>query len=114
MLSKLYWRIKIIFFALRWIPNYNIGDEVLYQGKVYRLNQGVSCPLWDIVRDDECLKSIHQDNFRKIRTLKNYWGSFRSGYRFYMGYWYSIWVRKGIEPWVKRLNIWGNSRRGSL
>ena len=53
------------------------------------------------------LARVHRKDFRKVRSLSNYLGSFRSGYRFYMGYWYTIWVYRGIEPWVKACKIWG-------
>lgn len=94
-MKGLYWRIRIMWMALKWVTTLNLGDVVIYKGKRYVLNQGVCSPYWDMGAADggEYLKRIHENDFTKERTLKNYLGSFRSGYRFFMGYWFDIWAR---------------------
>jgi hypothetical protein len=44
---------------------------------------------------------------RKSWTPRNMWCSFRSGWRFYQGYWFGIWAREGIKDWMRACNIWG-------
>lgn len=105
---RAFWWAYIVRLSLRWIPGLNLGDVVVYKGKRYTLNQGVCRPLWDmgLIGGGEYLTHIHETEFRKERSLRNYMGSFRSGYCFYMTCWFSIWVNEGIKPWMRRCNIW--------
>lgn len=104
-MKKLYWKIYIWVLALRWIPTINIGDQVKYCGKIFTVINGVRAPTWKILREDECVE-VREHLFQKVRTLENYWGSYKSGVRFYMTNWYGIWVRQGIKPWMRGCNIW--------
>lgn len=104
--SAIYWRLFIVRLALRWVPRLNIGDEVIYQGKRYWLSQGVYAPKWHMSREGEYLKFIDEGAFRKVRTPRAWWGSFHSGYRFYMTSWWGIWRNNGIEPWMLGCLIW--------
>ncbi len=106
MLNAIYWRLYIIRLALRWVRQINLGDEVVYQGKRWWLNQGVADPYWNLSRDGEYAKDVHRDQFRKVRTPAHLWRSFRFGYQFYMRSWYSIWLQQGIKPWMAGCNIW--------
>lgn len=115
LLKAIYWRLRIVHLATRWIFNYNLGDLVLYQGREWSLIQGVMAPTWSLIRgdfdgDDFERVDAHESEFRKVRTLANYVGSFRKGYRFYMQSWYSIWMHSGIEPWMRGCNIWARRR----
>lgn len=101
-MKAIYWRLRIMIFSLRWIPRFNIGDRVWYQGRVWRLSQGVKSPIWTLRDGNEAVEAP-ESQFAKVKSVSNYWGSFKSGYRFYMRNWYSIWLRDGIEPWVKDL-----------
>jgi len=105
---KLYWWLFIIRLSLRWIPRFNIGDMVIYKGQEWMLIQGVCDPEWDLIQNGKRIHFVHQSEFRKVRTIKNYWRSFNSGYHFYMGYWYKSWVRGGIKDWMRGCNIWAN------
>lgn len=110
-MHKLYWRLFIIRLALRWINKFNLGDEVVYKGERWTLIQGVCAPRWSLVRGDHADRTFQrldalESEFRKVRTPKALWQSFRSGYRFYMQSWYSIWLREGIRPWMAACNIW--------
>lgn len=114
--TGLYWWLRVILLSLRWVPRFNLGDRVEYMGREWYLHQGVRDPLWDLGRkgaDGEIIEArgVHRDACRKVRTIGNLFGSFVSGYAFYMGAWYSIWVHKGIEPWMRGCNIWARGAR---
>ena len=83
--------------ALRHVPRFNIGDDVVWRGEVWRLYQGVDSPKWKLTSHGGC-EVAHRSEFRKVRTPANYWHSFRSMYRFYRGYWFDIWVREWRLP----------------
>lgn len=114
-LKAIYWRAYIVWLALWWVPRFNLGDIVLHKGKEWSLIQGVCAPTWSLIRGDfergtgERVDA-HEGDFRKVRSLSNYWQSFRSGYRFYMQSWYGIWMRNGMEPWMLGCNIWPRRR----
>ena len=94
-----YWKIRIVFMALRWVPRFNLGDQVTLprygSGKVWTLYQGVDAPTWKAKSTRGELCEVHEDEMQKVRSPLNYWVSFRSGYRFYTRNWLAIWVRKG-------------------
>ncbi len=108
---RVYYWCLILWLSARWIWRPNLGNRVVFRGERWTLIQGVSDPFWDLVRgagaDRQREDCVHRKDFRKIWTPAEMWFSFRSGYRFYMGYWYDIWVRKGVEPWVRGCRIWG-------
>jgi hypothetical protein len=106
----LYWRVRILFFALRWVTSLNLGDRVVTaDGKEWVLAQGVCKPYWDLDPFPAGGKRahLHESEFRKVRSLSNYLGSFRYGWWFYMTSWHAIWVNQGIKPWMRALPIWG-------
>lgn len=99
-------------------------DEIwtLYQGvskPVWKLSRNKNIELYNKLyqqltifgsghplEDDEIVEQInkliikvvaHEDDFRKVRSFRNYFNSYKSGVRFYMTSWYGIWVRKGIK-----------------
>jgi len=77
-----------------------LGDAVMARGRRWILAQGVCAPSWDcwdpITRSES---RIHENEMRKERAVSNYARSFRSGWRFHMGYWFAIGVgrRLGIN-----------------
>ena len=105
-MRRLYWRLRIAFLALRWIPQLNLGDMVRFDDDVWVLVQGVNRPYWKLHHPGRGVVQVHKREFRKVWTLGNMWGSFRSGYHFYMTSWYCIWLREGIKPWVRGCDIW--------
>lgn len=109
LLVKLYYRIVMVRLALRWVRRFNLGDEVIHNGKRYTLIQGVCRPYWDLAREDYTHRA-HESAFRKVRSLRNYWRSFSNGYGFYRAYWFDIWVNNGIEDWMRGCNIWGGKK----
>ncbi|KKM79720.1 hypothetical protein LCGC14_1347070 [marine sediment metagenome] len=114
---RVYYWFLILWLSFKWCWKFNLGDEVIYQGKRWRLNQGVCDPSWNLVRGDQKTNSfekadhVHRSKFRKVWTPRNILRSFCSGYRFYMGYWYGIWVNSGIKPWMRACNIWAKRRK---
>ncbi len=118
---KFYWRARIIWMSFFWMFRFNLGDRVLYGGQEWILNNGVkpavnpSEIVWDLIRRDPELRlSVRSSALVKVRSFRNYLGSWRSGYRFYMGYWYSIWVYGGIKPWMLSCEIWPKRKRVSV
>ena len=109
-LKAIYWRLFIIRLSLRWLWRPNLMDEVVYKGEVWRLSQGVKSPVWTLRQGPGEGVEVHERDFRKVRTIANYWGSFRNGYQFYMRSWYDIWMREGIQPWMLGCRIWGRCR----
>ena len=106
-MNKLYWKLKVILLSLRWVTKLNLGDYVWYNNKKCMLVQGVCSPSWDLMYKDERINYIHESNFKKVKSISNYWHSFNSGYRFYMSNWCDIWVNEGIKPWMLGCKIWG-------
>lgn len=108
MLNKMLWQYRIICLSLRWIRTLNLGDLVIFRGEEWAINQGVARPYFDLVcvSDGKCVSHVHMLRFKKVRSLRNWWGSFCSGYQFYRRSWYDIWVRVGVEPCELGLNIW--------
>lgn len=104
-MKAIYWRLYIIRLALRWIPKFNLGDRVIFRGREWTLHQGVRAPHWALVSGDESVDA-YEYSFRKVRSLSNYWHSFRSAYRFYRVNWLEIWKEEGIQPWMLSCNIW--------
>ena len=113
MLNKLFWKARIALLALRWIPQINLGDRVWYKGKQYVVVNGVWIDLYRLgyvgrhgwfENDHEGL--VPKVECKKVWTISNCLHSFKAGWRFYMGYWYDIWVRTGIKEWMRGCSIW--------
>ena len=104
--KKMYFLLMIIYLSTKAIRRLNIGDEVIYNGKRYFLNQGVYNPKWSMSDGSEYIENVHRDEFKKVNNPKAWWKSFRHSYDFYMNYWYGIWCRNGIEPWMRNCKIW--------
>lgn len=105
-MRTLYYWLLVVRLALRWTRQFNLGDEVVYHGERWILNQGVRDPLWSLCHADGRYIEVHRENFRKASGLRSLWRSFQSGYRFYMRSWFDIWVREGIKPWMRGCSIW--------
>lgn len=68
-----------------------IGDRAKTAGRTVLLTNGVCAPTWDCqdIATGEYLRVGEQD-MRKVRSITNYIGSFRSGWRWWYGYWFHI------------------------
>jgi len=102
----LYWKLRIFILALRWIPQINLFDNIIYAGEICTVINGVIAGKWTIKLPSGEIKDVDRRLCKKVWTWCNIRRSFTSGYRFYTGSWLSIWYRKGIESWVKKCRIW--------
>jgi len=114
LFTKIRWWLFVVWLSSKWISKTNLGDEVVFNGKKYLVSNGVCDGFWSLYVEgdrtgESYIKHAKRSECKRVRTLKNYVGSFRSGYRFYMSYWYDIWVRVGIEEWMRGCNIWNKS-----
>jgi len=105
-LRKIYFYFLIIYLSSKAIKRLNLGDDVIYKGKRYTLNQGVYNPKWSLSGNDIYLENIHRDEFKKVNNPLAWYRSFKHSYNFYMDYWYGIWCRNGIEDWMRACKIW--------
>lgn len=101
---RLRYRAYIRWLAIRWMFQINVGDLVLHKGIVRAVNNGASPGSWTLLNPYE--EYVPRSECRKVWTPANMLRSYRSGVRFYEGYWLSIWVQNGIEPWVRACKIW--------
>lgn len=110
-MNKIKCYLFILWLSFKSIFRINLGDTVLYKNKKYQINNGNIHGCWTIL--DEKLNPI----YAKINEVKKVWSfsdiiwDFKSSYKFYMGYWYGIWVSEGIQEWMKKCSIWGNPRK---
>jgi hypothetical protein len=104
---RTYFMAKILWLSFKWVFRTNLGDRVIYRGKEYTVANGVQSGSWRLAGLENWRDGwVARTECRKVKTLSNCVGSFRSGYRFYMGYWYDIWCREGIKPWMRKCKIW--------
>lgn len=101
------YRLLIILLSIKWTFRVNIGDYIWYKGKKYTVANGVRPYSWRLHElnnsDDGWVK---RTDCRKVWTLQNMIGSFKSGHQFYMTAWYGIWKNSGIKKWMRKCNIW--------
>lgn len=88
-------KIRYIWLGVKSIFRLNLGDRVIYQGKVCGLYQGAYNPKWHLrdIETLECYTYIHKDNFKKQISLDNMMWDIKHMYRFYMNYWHDIFMR---------------------
>ena len=103
-LNKIKYWLYIIYLSIKHIPLINLGNTVFYNGKRYNVINGVRPKYWTLTD----IGDISRESCKLEKSISNFWWSFISSYNFYMINWYSIWVRNGIEDWMKGCNIWGN------
>ncbi len=102
-----YW-LLIIWLSLKWIFRITLGDEIIYKNKKYIVANGVCPTTWRLANfnPDYYKSSVPRKDCIKVWSIKGIIRSFQSGYSFYMGYWYNIWVMSGITSWMKACRIW--------
>ena len=111
MLRVYYW-LKIVWLSLKQIHKIHLGDKVILKTDKYPTTwtviNGVCSESWKLsgLRDGEEVIEVPRKDCKKIKTFQNYLGSYKFRYGFYMGYWYDIWCREGIQPWMRRCKIW--------
>lgn len=115
----IYWRARIFLLALRWPMRFTIGDEAYdRQGVRWRIVNGVTAPRWDVSRGSHeqgtYERSTREESeLRRVKTPAALLASFRRGWWFYRTSWYMIWMRGGVQPWMRALPIWGRKRARS-
>lgn len=92
------YHILVYLLALIWVFRVNLGDLVHYRGKKYSVANGTRCDSWrlyDLDNGDDGW--VPRAECRKVLSLRNYIGSFKSGVWFYKTSWLSIWKHSGAK-----------------
>lgn len=105
-MKKILTWLLVVRLSLRWAHGFRLGTQVIHRGEIWMLYQGNRAPYWTLTQGNGVTCTAHETEFQKRLTPKNIIRDIRSGYRFYMGYWFDIWCRCGIEPWMLPLHIW--------
>ncbi|MDD0853031.1 hypothetical protein HBN50_07980 [Halobacteriovorax sp. GB3] len=90
--------------SLKWCFTINIGNFLKHEGKIVYVNNGTNPTNWSCLEVNKSFQIIYPDgksaisimvpksNARKVYQLSTPIQDFMRGFRFYMGYWYEIWV----------------------
>lgn len=105
-MKKILTWLLVVRLSLRWARGLHLGTQVIHRGEVWTIYQGNSAPWWGLTQGGGVTCKAHESKIQKRMTPANIIGDVRSGYRFYMGAWFDIWCRHGIEPWMLPLHIW--------
>lgn len=105
-LRKIWYRLYIRRLAFRWLWKVNLGDGVRYRGDQWIVANGVNPGSWTLQNQDGRVEAPRNE-VRKIWTVRNMIGSWRSAINFYESYWLDTWVHSGIQPWMRSCKIWG-------
>ncbi len=99
----------VLWLSFKCIFIVKLGDKVYYKGKIATVMNGVVLGKWNLKFQNEDYNSdkfFSREDCKKVKSFSNLFGSFVSGYKFYMGYWFDIWKREGIKDWMLNCNIW--------
>lgn len=104
---KTFWglvlRTKALILSFRRYKGIHLMDTVIYQGKRYFVNNGVSAPMWDICEMEwnkerkRVSLHVHEDILKKEITWRNIRNGLLSNYRWYMSSWYYIDLGKKLR-----------------
>lgn len=108
-MKRVLYQFYIRWLALGWIFQFNVGDQVWHKGRKRCISNWAGHPHMTLT--DPYEQDVPREECRKVISAPNLWHSYRAGVRFYTGCWLDIWVRNGIEPWVRALPIWPRRRR---
>jgi len=98
----------VVWLSLRGLLFHRTYDHVIYCGREFRLLHGHKWPIWKLESLDELETiDVHQQDFRRVRTARNYWSSVRFHYRLLMYDWYPVWAYHGIKDWNRYPGFWG-------
>jgi len=104
--------IKIFFYGVENLFSINLGDIVIYQGKEYFVNNGVSAPAYDLLPEQGEVILVHKSNFKKKRCWYNFTHAFKFAYNFYITNWLDIWMNnwstKEMLQFTLRNHKWFN------
>ena len=95
LIKSLVLKCRYIWLGIKSIGKLNLGDKVVYNGRVCSLYQGSADPYWHLhdMETKECFQYVHRDEFKKQHSLRNALADIKSMYKFYMGYWHGIFMR---------------------
>lgn len=97
----------VVWLSAKWIFRINILDAVKCGGKRYIVVNAVRPGMLLLPGLDNGDDGwVSRGDCRKTLTPCNLYGSFRNGYRLYMGNWYHIWKYEGVKDWMRKCNIW--------
>ena len=112
-MTRAYYWLKIVWLSFKWVFRINLGDKVTLKTDTwphtYYVVNGVCPGSWKIRSCDSegrTIEAAPRKDCKKVWTVQICLHSFKFRYGFYMGYWFDIWCRNGIEPWMKKCNIW--------
>lgn len=94
-IKSLILKCHFLWLGIKSIFQLNLGDTVLYNGRKCNLTQGVYNPKWHMhdIETGERFEFVHRDDFKKVVSLSNIFWDIKHMYRFYMNYWYDIFMR---------------------
>jgi hypothetical protein len=86
---------QIMRFCLASTRQLNLGDYVQWNGSRWSISNGVSRPRWALCKIDggDYRELVHESEFKKERSLRNFVHDVTLTWRFYRGYWVDIWLR---------------------
>lgn len=95
-LKSIVLKTRFLYLGIKNIFKLNLMDIVIYENEKWMITNGIGCPKWNIHRlsDNKRLEYVHQDKFRKQFSVRNIKNAIKRTYHFYMGYWYSIFMRE--------------------
>lgn len=107
MITKPY-KLIALYFSIRAMFKFQLGDRVLWNGKEYILEQGTRPNSWRVqVLEDGTEIWAPTKELKKIYTVPGMRRSFFQRWNFYKGYWFDIWKYKGgIGNLAKSCSIW--------
>lgn len=78
--------------SFKWIFKINLGDWVWYRGQKWIVLSGVRSNSWKLAGlNNNDAGWVLREHCTKVVSLKNFYGSFRSGLQFYRATWLAIW-----------------------
>lgn len=91
----IYWWAKIVLCSFKGVTKLNLGDLVYYKGNKYTILNGDMYNHWKLAD----LKNTNggyvlSSSCKKVKSFKNYIGSFTFRYRFYMKCWFNIYINR--------------------
>lgn len=96
----IYLKAKHLIESIKDFNKFHIGDNVIYEGKEYFINNGTAYPFWDICPKEfdrygkrKSVK-VHQNSFKKSYDLWTIKNSLFNHYYWYMNNWYEIELRE--------------------
>lgn len=109
-------RIKVGYalWALKRINDVHLMDVVVYRGERCTAIQGRDKPYWNLIPNSEfkidqgqrlVYKHVHESDFKIAKSFKRHREVFMQDYKFRMGYWFDIDLRRKMEGKPPMINF---------